>query len=404
MTGATRHPDAGPRFLALDDDVLLFSEGRQEVIALNATAAAIWMRLIDKTGIEQIVGDLVAEGLDESQARRGVQTIAEHHRRFGDAPAPPRRRLDPARRRRSASFAPDPARPDRAQRTYRLLRDQFTLHFADINDERRIHPFLRHLEAKSETPPLGRHFHTAVFTSGGDHIVATDGIFEDRCAERFDLAPLVHRHLQVLAVRSTPYVIDIHAAALAIGGRCLLLPGASGQGKSTLALALTTLGMELLSDEVAPIDSRSLGVWPIPLCASVKVGSDEALAPYFPELQKLARHTRWDDKVVHLVVPPRPEGAARLDRPIKVGWIIFPDYAPGAAGALTPVSRATALQRLFTESSSLPGRLSSPRVEAMARWIGRLDCFDLRYGKLNQALGLIEEMTARNRDGWGSSR
>lgn len=51
-----------------------------------------------------------------------------------------------------------------------------------------------------------------------------------------------------------PELVFLHSAALEFEGRAFLISGASGNGKSTLAWALTHHGCAYLSDELAPVD------------------------------------------------------------------------------------------------------------------------------------------------------
>jgi serine kinase of HPr protein (carbohydrate metabolism regulator) len=47
--------------------------------------------------------------------------------------------------------------------------------------------------------------------------------------------------------------LQLHAAAAALGGRAVLLPGVSGAGKSTLVAGLLARGMSYLTDELAHV-------------------------------------------------------------------------------------------------------------------------------------------------------
>lgn len=52
----------------------------------------------------------------------------------------------------------------------------------------------------------------------------------------------------------------LHATAVAMDGRGLLITGASGVGKSTLALALIGLGATLVSDDLTRLDAGPGGI------------------------------------------------------------------------------------------------------------------------------------------------
>jgi HPr kinase/phosphorylase len=52
----------------------------------------------------------------------------------------------------------------------------------------------------------------------------------------------------------------LHASAVAVDGRGLLITGASGAGKSSLALALIGLGAQLVSDDQTTLEHTDAGV------------------------------------------------------------------------------------------------------------------------------------------------
>lgn len=59
-------------------------------------------------------------------------------------------------------------------------------------------------------------------------------------------------------------IIAFHAGAVELGGRALILAGASGRGKSTLTLGLLRAGGNLLTDEMALVGTDDRTVLPYP--------------------------------------------------------------------------------------------------------------------------------------------
>jgi hypothetical protein len=90
----------------------------------------------------------------------------------------------------------------------------------------------------------------------GEHVLSRDGL-RLRCAphgshdhdwQRFLIA-------QVLPFAAAVRGLEVlHAGAVVIGGRALLLLGASGAGKTTLALALRQLGAGFLADDAVALE------------------------------------------------------------------------------------------------------------------------------------------------------
>lgn len=58
--------------------------------------------------------------------------------------------------------------------------------------------------------------------------------------------------------------VTLHATCVAIGGRGVLLTGASGSGKSDLALRLIDRGAELVSDDGTVVEARGGGLFARP--------------------------------------------------------------------------------------------------------------------------------------------
>lgn len=79
--------------------------------------------------------------------------------------------------------------------------------------------------------------------------------------------------LTAFAVQRLGHLVAVHAAAIAWNGRVLVVPAASGGGKSTLALAAARAGASVLSDEYVlldPSDATATG-WSRPVYVDVGV-------------------------------------------------------------------------------------------------------------------------------------
>lgn len=78
-------------------------------------------------------------------------------------------------------------------------------------------------------------------------------------------------------------VLPLHASAVDIGGRVLLLSGVSGAGKSTLAAAFSARGYRLLSDDLCALEAQE--------------GQALRILSAFPRVKL------WQDSAHHLQVP-----------------------------------------------------------------------------------------------------
>jgi len=155
-----------------------------------------------------------------------------------------------------------------------------------------------------------------------------------------DLVPRFEMDLyeQVLA-RAEPAWI-LHAAALVVNGRALVLCGASGAGKTTLTLALAARGHRLLTEEVVWID-RYATVRGLP--RPLHVPADSPQRARIPTAwTQLPYPIRGRNGLMHanvLVVPPADAlelGALPLGTIVRIGhgpdWPVHLRASEGVAG------------------------------------------------------------------------
>jgi hypothetical protein len=120
-------------------------------------------------------------------------------------------------------------------------------------------------------------------------------------------------------------ILGTHAAAVAMGGRAIVLAGRSGAGKSTLTLALLREGARLLTDELTLVDRDGSTVLPYPRALHVSPSTIDLL----PELaflrdrprQALGADLEWAVSPADLA---RAFGAA-LATPTRLGAIVLLD-------------------------------------------------------------------------------
>lgn len=127
--------------------------------------------------------------------------------------------------------------------------------------------------------------------------------------------------------------IFLHAGAVALNGRALLLPGRSGAGKSRLVAALLEAGASYLSDEYAPLDRRGrVHPWPLPLQLPPLGGDGKDVG------------TRSAESF----------GAVTETRALPVGGIVVCRFRPGARWQARRLSPGHGLLRVM--DSAVPAR------------------------------------------------
>lgn len=193
------------------------------------------------------------------------------------------------------------------------------------------------------------------------------------------------------AMRGNHHLL-LHAGVVERGGRAVVLPAMPASGKSTLTAALSTRGFRLLSDEFAVVRLSDTALLPIPRAVALKNESieiirafapDAVLGPEFPKTRK--------GRVAHLA-PSAASVAARSVAALPA-LIVFPMYTPGATAEVEPFPKARAFTKLSVNSFNYE-LLGPAGFDAVGAIISRCDCYQLRFGELDAAIGAISRLLA----------
>jgi hypothetical protein len=162
---------------------------------------------------------------------------------------------------------------------------------------------------------------------------AGTGVHPERYGPLGSILEWITEQLVLHFVKRCPEFVWLHAGAVELHGRALLLPGPSGRGKSTLAGCLCRLGHPFLSDDLVPLDPGTNRLHPFPVAPAARQDVGVELPPdRLRELRKVTLH------LSHQQV-----GRA----PVPLGALVFPCYTRGHPGGLSPISPATAAVELI---------------------------------------------------------
>jgi len=194
--------------------------------------------------------------------------------------------------------------------------------------------------------------------------------------------------------RAHRYLI-VHAAVMEKNGRALILPAPPGSGKSTLTAALVGKGgWRLLSDELTLIRLEDCMAIPNTRPVSLKNQSIEVIRRYVPDavlspsVVDTAKGT-----VAHMRAPA--DSVARGDEPALPAWVVFPQYAAGAATTLEAMAPATTFMELAGNCFNY-SLLAQSGFNAMGRLIDQVQGYRFRYSVLDEALEQMSRLTPRN--------
>jgi len=186
--------------------------------------------------------------------------------------------------------------------------------------------------------------------------------------------------------------LKLHAAVLSKNGIGLILPGLPGVGKSTLSAALCLSGWRVLSDEHAliPFNTHKL----VPLCRPISLKNKSIdLIRNFSSRVVLGPESLDTHKgnVAHMKADLTSD---RHDSElIPAHLIIFPRYSPESTLVLNKKSKTEAFMFAGLHSFNY-GLLSQTGFETMCTLVDAVNCYDLTYSDLDEALRAIESLVS----------
>ncbi len=217
-------------------------------------------------------------------------------------------------------------------------------------------------------------------TAAGQVLQATDDPFVARWALVRALAAASYADRRLVAV--------LHAAAVAAGNAAIVLAGAGGSGKTTLAAGLVRNGLSFIADDAAPLTAGG-EVLPVRLAMSIKAGGWPIVGALFPALSEQPVHRLGRGQCRYLwpvaATDPGPSAA-----PLAVAAVVFPRYCRAATTAVEPLSPLDLLAGLGTT-----GTLPTGQAEAFAsllRWAERVPACRLVFGDLDDAIAAVRRL------------
>lgn len=378
---------ADVRAFLLDGELVLHDERRSRLFALNPTASFIWSSLASGLESGTVAAELSqATGISLDHAKRDIQTMLSA--------------WDDAKLMVGSALSPDalsketPSRPYRASprgavytRAVRLM-DRGLKIVADHDLATAVetvfgHVFVEEREAEDDWPTL------IACWDRDRWILVLDDEFLSGCAERLEIVPMLYGNTAKLIYEAADCFAALHAAGVAINGRCALLPAVSTSGKSTLTAALLAAGYQYCTDDLAILAAAPMRLRPVPMKIGLKSGSWDLLARAWPELASQPSYRRADGQLVKYLDPHVRSDLCATDESLPIVAVVFPKYINGSAPELVRLSRANALARMAEAGYDLSGGLDSASVEALVAWFATLEPYELRFDDLDEAVALF---------------
>ncbi|MCI5122636.1 MAG: hypothetical protein D3908_15900, partial [Candidatus Electrothrix sp. AUS4] len=117
--------------------------------------------------------------------------------------------------------------------------------------------------------------------------------------------------------------LALHAGAVQVGQKGILLPGNSGSGKSTFVAWLTACGCQYLTDELVVLAGKEGRIVPFTRPLTLRPASEKALAPYIrlQASETLRGHTGF-------MVPHRQLNPDFSPSTPPLSLLLFPRFQP----------------------------------------------------------------------------
>ena len=148
----------------------------------------------------------------------------------------------------------------------------------------------------------------------------------------------------------------LHAAAVCVGPRTVLFPGASGAGKSSLTAWLTARGFDYLTDEMVFIPEGTLTVAPFVRPLSLKASARQTIDRSVINFAAMASRSLAGPEGA--LLQPSALGSVGRTEALELSAIVFPRFSAGApltAHALPKATTGLELMAGLVNARNLPG-------------------------------------------------
>lgn len=176
-------------------------------------------------------------------------------------------------------------------------------------------------------------------------------------------------------------LLPLHASAVMIGERAVLIAGQSGDGKSVLAAALAQLGLALLCDDLAVIDARAEPARLLPGYQRVRLWQDACVALKVGDRAQGAAHTSGQKFILGSQGVP-------LQSPVEISDILVLEGPRANEFKLESMSVVPALKALFSVVHMHDAATALGRQQQVTFSINALISQDIRIQRLTMPDGL----------------
>lgn len=199
---------------------------------------------------------------------------------------------------------------------------------------------------------------------------------------RYQLAYILMNEVLYYCIDNNRTQHALHAGAVCKKGRCIILPGRSGIGKSTMTAWLLTTGYQYLSDELVFLSEAG---WLKPFTRPLKLSLNSDLNQLLGKFSSQSVLHSSDDQVL---IPHRLLNQNFTAQEPKLTDIVFPQFAKGAPPVLQKLTAAKSCF-LLMQSHVNARNLNGHGISALAAVVKKCNAYRLSYGSFKDLASIF---------------
>ena len=181
-----------------------------------------------------------------------------------------------------------------------------------------------------------------------------------------------------------------HSGALMRNGHGILIPGASGAGKSTTSAALAFAGFAYCTDDVA-VFGKDRRLRPFPKVLALKAPGWQVISKNYPESSEAIVYSSGRDGVTYLRPPVLPSAESSRSG-VPVDLIFLPRKDDPNAPVIEKISKSEVVKVLTEESLDLQ-LLGASAFDGLIDLVRGAECHALNVLNLTAAVEAVKELT-----------
>ncbi len=274
-----------------------------------------------------------------------------------------------------------------AEKMYAIGNLYLKINYGDFELEKVIHPLISHHEIEK---PRNQFHMFELYRIRKKLILKVDGNIIEMLQitdTGYLKAAVLLQILNILhGISSENWMMTVHAAAVTDGNTAVIFPARAGSGKSTLASLLHAYGFNMLSDDFLAMDLINKRVYPLPVAATIKEGSFNALIPHFPELKDILPEKAYTGKHVRYLPI---KNLIKTENGFLAKNFVFISYSAHSSCLFEEVPKKIAMQLLLQETWVNP---ISHNIAEFFNWFDKTKFFELKYSRTEDVIKVVTKL------------